>query len=1188
MKRNFTSFIALVLACLAAVPTFANVLSLTGLGNAVTAPVADTFYVIQGNGQAGQISWLYDNNGTFAADVMSNINAGPESMKYVWTFEKTNDGYAAKNYATGRYIFIEGTSNNGRIKMQDSPAYFTIDVNGSEVAFKNASGQYIDMGYSGASPCSWGGGVSGSRRLTIYIATVEEIADIAAALDRLNTIYGLYQDYLPDEGDATIDRGTDFGQYNCSDEDYNLFMSNLQLAHDILWEEITDYTLEDIETIINNIETSYAAIMATIVMPNGNYRIVSAFEWTNTARIDTGEVDEDGQPIFETVYIHPKKAMYATLEGKAMWDNIDSTDCRYLWNMAYNAESGLVKMKNIATDGILATCSQSTQATLTNDSQTELSITFIGKNEDGKMVIAMKPSSGGSYAFLHCNGHGGGSGVSGNIVGWEAGAGVSQWLLEAVTDEEVAELVEAYAPIKNHELLVSMFQDLIAETEATIAQAQDDSYITEREALITSTEQFSSPWTDPEEGSFSNVLSDEANTFWHSNWHNGSVSNHTHFFNVSLTAPVEGDLQCFMRRRGNADNDHITALGVFGSNDASVLDDTTEDGWTELGSYDLSQNASPGKTIYSNTITLPEGYQYLRFYIDGTTTGRGYAHFATFQLYKLAIDGNTQWSQMGDAATAISEALATAKAVDPDEMADMTEYNELKAALDAFKAVLVDPSALAAAIEANKDIVNLVAIGDNPGFWSADSEIGSLASILQEAAVYLKSGAYTQAQVDAYAEAIQSGASNIMAAANPVEEGKWYALKFDSEENYDAHKWSKTPAINTTLGDLYNNYAAPANTEGEGEAQTLVGFESLEEISIGQAVRFINDETIQQMDQIAFRFVAQGDSAFVIQHKSGLYLGGASRSTNLTLGLTPALFNVQAVGYGKVIIKARNLKGEGYYTEPVYLHAQNAGHSLVTWNNDVVSSNSALFIEPIADSDFDEGAEVQESASMKVKPNSFIFKCYPTGFSVEGAEIYAYQGAIIADGDKVNYAFNKVEQAEPGQPVLLVVGDYESFEADDEGEDPEIISITPVGSSFAVDPLTSGGVHGTFAYEWVDKGTVVVGGGKIGSYGNSLVLADGAENTDCTRDITANTGYIVFGENILKNANVEDFDLVINADKPIIKGDVNNDYGVTIADGVAVLNAMAGEEVAGEADVNGDGEVTIADFVAVLNIMAEQ
>ena len=56
----------------------------------------------------------------------------------------------------------------------------------------------------------------------------------------------------------------------------------------------------------------------------------------------------------------------------------------------------------------------------------------------------------------------------------------------------------------------------------------------------------------------------------------------------------------------------------------------------------------------------------------------------------------------------------------------------------------------------------------------------------------------------------------------------------------------------------------------------------------------------------------------------------------------------------------------------------------------------------------------------------------------------------------------------------------------------------------------------------------------------------------------------------------------------LIKGDVNGDGDVTIADGVEVLNAMAGESVSGDPDVNGDGDVTIADFVAVLNIMAEQ
>ena len=1189
MKKQITSLATLVLSCLMAMPVLADgIQSLTEIGGVVTAPEEGQYYVIQGNGQAGQVSWLYDNDGTFAATAASSLDPGPESMKYVWTFEVSDEGYAAKNLTTGRYIFIEGTGNGGSIKMQDAPSYFTIDVNGDEVGFKNSSDRYIDMGYSGTSPVTWNGGVAGSRRLCIYEATVNDISDLEAAMTRLNTCFGTYEQYLPGYGSKTFDRGTEIGQYNCSDEDYNLFVENLQKAYNILSGEVTDVTAEEIEAIIKNIEDGYAAIMASVVkltIADGNYRIVSALLWTNTERIGTGQYDANDEEIFEEVTTNPTKAMYATLDGKAMWANIDSTDCRYLWKLTNNAETGFIKMMNIATDGILATCAQSTQATLTADSQTEMLFEYIQRTEDGKVVVAMKPSDGGARAYLHCNNHGGGAGRASNIVGWEANAGASNWILEPVSDEEVQTLVDAYAPIKNHELLVSMFQDAIAEAEAAVAQAKNDSYITERSAgLITSTDQFSSPFTDPTEGSFDNVLSEAG--YWHSTWQGGNVPNHTHYFQVAFTEPIEGNIQCFMLRRSGAGNDHITALGVFGTNDDSILEAEGEEGWTNLGTYDLSQNASQGQTVYSNALDFGEGYQYLRFYIDGTTNNRGYGHFAQFQLYSLTIDGNTQWSQMGEAATAMETALAAAKEVDMDNMTDMTEYNALRAAIDAFKALLVDPSALAAAIEANKNVAELVAIGENPGFWSEDSDISSFAETVKEATAYLKSGVYTQAQVDAYTEAIKNGATNLFAAANPIEPGKWYAFQYDSLENYEAHGWSKANAENKTLGDLYDNYAAPAIVEEDA----LVGFESLEEVTIGQTVRFINEDLISEMDQIAFRFVAQGDSAFVIQHKSGLYLSGGARSTNLTLGLTPGLFNVEAVGYGKVVIKARKLDGQGYYDEPVYLHAQNAGHSLVTWNNKAVGSSSALYIVPIDESDFDEGEDAQESVAMSVKPNSIQFICYPTGFSVEGADIFAYQGAI-PEGEEAHYAFKRVDQAEPGQPVLLVVGDPADFTLDDPEEEPEEISVSLVGTSFAPVPLTTGGVHGTYAYEWVDEGTVVVGGGNIGKPGSTLVLAEGLENTDCTRDISANTGYIVYGENVLKNASVDDFDFVITAGKPAetaIAGDLNGDTKVDIADAVTVLNIMAAGEYNEAADINGDQKVDIADFVSILNIMAAQ
>ena len=64
--------------------------------------------------------------------------------------------------------------------------------------------------------------------------------------------------------------------------------------------------------------------------------------------------------------------------------------------------------------------------------------------------------------------------------------------------------------------------------------------------------------------------------------------------------------------------------------------------------------------------------------------------------------------------------------------------------------------------------------------------------------------------------------------------------------------------------------------------------------------------------------------------------------------------------------------------------------------------------------------------------------------------------------------------------------------------------------------------------------------------------------------------------------------------KSNIRGDVNLDGTVDIADAVSVLNAMAGQQVAGDANVNGDHDangnpvIDIADLVTVLNIMAGQ
>ena len=73
------------------------------------------------------------------------------------------------------------------------------------------------------------------------------------------------------------------------------------------------------------------------------------------------------------------------------------------------------------------------------------------------------------------------------------------------------------------------------------------------------------------------------------------------------------------------------------------------------------------------------------------------------------------------------------------------------------------------------------------------------------------------------------------------------------------------------------------------------------------------------------------------------------------------------------------------------------------------------------------------------------------------------------------------------------------------------------------------------------------------------------------------------GNYIVKNVEAK---LTEPGEEPGIKGDLNGDGTVDIADAVSVLQIMAEGSNDSAADINGDGNVDIADFVAILQIMA--
>lgn len=1153
MSRKITSLLTLLLFALTSLPALAQLdelqMKTVSYGEAAESLTPDTQWYLVYNKRNGGGYWQDDNcsdrrvrmsNGTDEAIIKEGDLATSRANLLVRFVTTDNEGQYKIQFGTGNWMRDNLFTSADESKAAAFNAYL-INEEAGHFAFNVADmGSIVDNNGKGNDLAPWGTGAvatsGGNNDWTIYPVTLNNLSERELLDIKISEHMALYEQYLEGRGD-TLDIGPEIGQYNVTEQEYKTWVGHVQKAYDILDGKYPNITNEEIQAELDAIDEGWAYIqskLVKLVIADGNYRIVSAIEWTNTAT-----VPGDNPEVPDTITTHPLKAIYATLDTKqAKWANVDSTDCRYLWKLT-NVGLDSIQVMNIATDGIIATVPTSDVATLDPASTQTMSFMFVKRRADGKVVVSFKPQDGGASNFMHCGGHGGGKGKSGNIVGWENGtvADASQWVLESVDDETVAQLIEDYAPYKNHELLVQNFQALQAQGDSALVASKDDSYIVTRgEGILTSGDQFSSPFTcsEAEEGtagsSFNNLFDGDNSTYWHSTWSDGSLPAHSHYFNVTLDEAIaEGTmLQAYIYRRA-VNNDHITAMTVYGANNESAIDDATEASWTRLDS--INTPWTKGQTEVTSGLFNAAGYKYLRFYIDNTagteiSSTRGYAHMAQFQLYPATIDGYTQYSQMGEVKTNLEAALAKAAGIDTEELS-MDEYNELKAAVDAFLAALVDPAELASTIEANKNAAQYVVIGTNPGQWGEGSNGDALNKLIAEAQAYIKSGAYTHEKTDGYVAQIKATADGIMASANKVQAGKWYSFRFDTEENYDKYGWAKGNVVNETLGDLYGNYLIPANQVTVDDETSLEGFTSLDEIGIGQELRFADDQHVNSADQMAFRFVAVGDTAFYIQHKSGLYVAALRRSNTLTLGLTPGLFDVKACGLGKVLVHARSLKGEELYDEPIYLHAQNAGHALVTWNATDIGSNSALFIEPISENDL-ETPDIAESIKMNVVPNSMRIWCYGAGYKVKEGQLYEYKGASVKETE-ISLAFNKIDESKPGQPVLYLNGDTAAFDKDAEVEPEEL---TIVGTEFAAEPDSVGGIHGRYAYLWVDPYVnVVVAGGTPAREGNFFEEAYGEDGTDCSRDIAANTGYIVPRENIIDNFNAADYDLVITLQK---------------------------------------------------------
>ena len=964
--------------------------------------------------------------------------------------------------------------------------------------------EYVDMIVSGENA-----GVF-ANTFNFYV-TLGKLGEAETALSELTKTLEAYESYRFLAGE---------GPGNYGEAEVAAFQAAIDAAYDAEGDPDLEQ-LEDEElaaayrSLAQNIVDTYEAVLASRNMnfpvADGYYRIQTGMEYTHSVVIgkdddDLDITEEQAIAKYLTSYMNKSK-FYAYWETPADM----TTDCTSLWKITN--KNGYLDIQNMATDcrfDDMFKYNVAVPMSLTSENliQFEPVATVDGTTY---FNIRVAPEEGDAYQYdnmyyYHQNGHNSGKGEKGAIILYytsfsvnsdnEPTLGGSEWKLEPVDAATAEELIKAYEPIKDEKLRSERYKLMLADAQEKLEIARDIQKDIDNTPLITNAEQFSSPYTEPTEGSVDNLIDGDGSTYWHSNWSDGSVEGGIHYLQVEMAeADVATAVMVITRRP--VTNDHVTEWGVYGTNDAEAEKDACEA--LAVLSTPFGSNT---ETITSDVFDT-KGYKYLRFYLNATTTSRGYGHVSEFQLYKATIVNNptTQFIVMGDIATNLEKVLEAQAEVNPEKVTP-EEYEALKAAYDSFIEKFVDPTELRETLDGVADAGAGVVVGDQPGQWKDNSSATTLAATIEAAKAYDKAGAYTQDQTDKYVADLQAQADAIITSANGIKEGKWYRIQFASEAMYDEHEWNKNnayvepaegePEINEALYEKFITVANLVTVDEETGAYDIEIVEN-EDVTLGQALYFDADDDITNKDMSMFRFIAVGDSAYLLQNKAtGLFVKAAGTSGGVTLSVHPSLFTTKAVGYGLSVIAAKSITGDSQN----YLHAQKAQNLLVTWDASIANSASALFIKEVEDvaSDY-----VGENFNLTVLPGTINTFCFPVNISAE-------EGLYSVAIEDTKISLFPIEEAVAGRPFLFVLGELEDYSEElvDNEDAYETVTLKHGNAVGAVAPQTENSLKGTFSTVTLDRGDAF-------AQGNTFVVNKISKTTPIVNDrvtVAPNKAYI--------------------------------------------------------------------------------
>lgn len=925
--------------------------------------------------------------------------------------------------------------------------------------------------------------------------------ELTSAIKELMAIYVSYEKYYYEVQDNA---GTAPGQYSPSA--VAAFVEALDRTNEIIDGQGATPTVDEVKALTQAIKDTYQAVLDSEIpftLADGYYRLRHGVVFMND--VPTGELDAEGNPVLE--YKEVPKYMYTAISnGKIIvrWHTPDFNEvldnCPALWKVTN--KDGLYDIVNCATDARFDNWTSS-PLTMSEKSKNLIAVDLMG-NVDGIPQVALRVSTQNTSSYFHPLNHkiqagaGYGTGTGDVVIGWSNDASrVSEWVFERVDDAEAAAIIQEYAPYRDQSQLMENFKIMLEDAKEKLEKAKDLSYAG---PLITRVDQLSSPWNAPHayEGNLAHLIDNDPVTYWHTNWGNNSDR---HYVQVALNEPVH-ELICmrFARRLYNYNStdyntsNHVTVWSIWGSNDPTA----DEDGWEQLAEFETPYT-EPGEVFVTDGFDT-QGLQYLRIYGEANNSGNKYWHVAELQLYPSPLQiidpATSQYHMMGSIGTALDNVLSQLKDVDP-ETVTMEQFTQLKSVYDPFIARFVDPAALRAKIVEVTGADAIVEIGTQPGFWKDSAASDALAQAIADAEAYDKAGVYTKAKSEAQIANLDAAVANIKTLAIPVQPGKWYRIRFGTEQEYAVHNWNTNGnetqyrreggvVINEANFGHYMTVARSERVTDEDEdgefSYYIVTPVEKEVIAIDDQLYGDALEDIEDPDMALFRFISLGDSAYIIQNKAtGLYLQKKPESNDgIYLSVHPSLFTQEIVGYGQNAFFIKTLNNEAQNP----LHFARNKNVVVTYASygDTDGRRGCFYVEEAGDvaSDYAEN-----TARIPIWDGEMIGRCFPVSMKAVDEAVgemwtVASVEKIAATEDasaqlKVTLAKIDGNEAAAGRPFIYVKsGDYVPAEERDEYDEPELVDFT-FGFDIVSQPKNDGALKGAFTRTTIGEGVLAIG-----------------------------------------------------------------------------------------------------------------